>query len=51
MLEIEGVGYRAAKDGPGLLLNLGFSHQVPIAPLEGITFDVGQGHRHPPVLS
>ena len=34
ILEIEGVGYRAAKDGNKLLLNLGFSHQVPIEPLE-----------------
>jgi len=42
VLEIEGVGYRAAKDGKGLILSLGFSHQVPIIPLEGIDFEVGQ---------
>ncbi len=42
VLEIEGVGYRAAKDGNGLILSLGFSHQVPIVPLEGISFEVGQ---------
>jgi large subunit ribosomal protein L6 len=42
VLEIEGVGFRAAKDGAGLTLSLGFSHPVPIVPLEGITFDVGQ---------
>ena len=42
VLEIEGVGYRAAKDGQRLLLNLGFSHQVPIEPLGGVTFEVGQ---------
>ena len=41
ILEIEGVGFRAAKDGARLVLNLGFSHQVPVEPLTGITFDVG----------
>jgi large subunit ribosomal protein L6 len=49
ILEIEGVGFRAAKDGKKLLLNLGFSHQVPVEPLEGIDFEVGQdtGTRRP----
>ena len=42
VLEIEGVGYRATKDGNGLILSLGFSHPVPIVPLEGINFEVGQ---------
>ena len=42
ILEIEGVGYRAAKDGKKLVLSLGFSHQVPIEPLGGIDFEVGQ---------
>ena len=42
ILEIEGVGYRAAKDGAKLVLSLGFSHQVPVEPLEGISFEVGQ---------
>lgn len=42
VLEIEGVGYRAAKDGKKLVLNLGFSHQVPVDPLPGIEFEVGQ---------
>ena len=42
VLEIEGVGYRAAKDGQRLMLSLGFSHQVPVEPLEGISFEVGQ---------
>ncbi|MGI4789745.1 MAG: 50S ribosomal protein L6 [Janthinobacterium lividum] len=42
VLEIEGVGYRAAKDGQKLILSLGFSHQVPVEPLEGVTFEVGQ---------
>ena len=42
VLEIEGVGYRAAKDGAKLILSLGFSHQVPVEPLEGVSFEVGQ---------
>jgi len=42
VLEIEGVGYRATKDGNGLILSLGFSHPVLIVPLEGINFEVGQ---------
>ena len=41
VLEIEGVGYRSAKDGKNLVLNLGFSHQVVIEPLPGIEFEAG----------
>ena len=39
-LEIEGVGYRAAKQGKNLVMNLGFSHQVIISEIDGITIDV-----------
>ena len=39
-LEINGVGYRAQKQGNKLVLNLGYSHQVEIEPKEGITFDL-----------
>jgi large subunit ribosomal protein L6 len=42
VLEIEGVGFRATKDGRRLVLSLGFSHQVPVEPLPGIDFEVGQ---------
>lgn len=41
VLEIEGVGYRAAKDGKKLVLSLGFSHQVNVDPLPGIDFEAG----------
>ena len=41
-LDIIGVGYRAAKEGEKLVLSLGFSHQVFIEPLSGISFEVGQ---------
>ena len=39
-LEINGVGYRAAKQGKNLNLSLGFSHPVIIEPPAGIEFDV-----------
>ena len=39
-LEVNGVGYRCAKDGKNLVMNLGFSHQVIVPEIEGITIDV-----------
>ena len=39
-LEINGVGYRAAKQGKNLNLSLGFSHPVVVEAPEGITFTV-----------
>ena len=39
-LEINGVGYRAAKEGNKLVMNLGFSHQVFVPEIDGITIDV-----------
>jgi large subunit ribosomal protein L6 len=39
-LEITGVGYRAAKVGEKLQLNLGYSHPIEIAPPTGISFEV-----------
>jgi large subunit ribosomal protein L6 len=39
-LEITGVGYRAAKVGEKLQLNLGYSHPIEIAPPSGISFEV-----------
>lgn len=41
-LEINGVGYRAAKQGNKLVMNLGYSHQVEMEEIEGITIDVPQ---------
>ena len=40
VLEIQGVGYRAALNGDTLQLQLGFSHPVEFAAPEGITFEV-----------
>ena len=39
-LEINGVGYRAAKQGKQLVLNIGYSHQVLVDETDGITFEV-----------
>ena len=39
-LEITGVGYRAAKVGNKLQLNLGYSHPIEIEPPAGIVFEV-----------
>lgn len=41
-LEINGIGYRAAKQGKQVVLNVGFSHQVFVDEIEGITLDVPQ---------
>ena len=39
-LEVNGVGYRAAKEGKSLVMNLGYSHPVKVDEIEGITIDV-----------
>jgi len=38
-LEVNGVGYRVAKQGKQLVMNLGYSHQVFIDEIPGITLD------------
>ncbi len=39
-LEVNGVGYRAQKQGTQLVMNLGYSHQVIMDEDDGITVDV-----------
>lgn len=39
-LDINGVGYRATKQGKNLVLTIGYSHPVEIQPLPGIEFEV-----------
>jgi large subunit ribosomal protein L6 len=39
-LELAGVGYRASMSGSNVVLSVGFSHQVTVAPPQGITFSV-----------
>ena len=43
-LEINGVGYRAQKQGNKLVMNLGYSHPVEMEEPEGITFDLADAH-------
>ena len=39
-LEVNGVGYRASKEGKNLVLNVGYSHQVIMPETEDIQIDV-----------
>jgi len=39
-LDINGVGYRATKEGKKLIMNLGYSHQVIVEEKDGISIDV-----------
>ena len=39
-LDVNGVGYRAQKEGNKLVMNLGYSHLVTMEEIEGITIDV-----------
>ena len=41
-LEVNGVGYRAAKEGNKLVLNIGYSHTVEVPEIDGITIEVPQ---------
>jgi large subunit ribosomal protein L6 len=44
-LEIQGVGYRAQKQGQRLVLQVGFSHPVEITPPQGVTLDAPAPNR------
>ena len=44
-LELMGVGYRVQQTGPGITLNVGYSHQVQIQPLDGVTLEVEGNNR------
>lgn len=39
-LDVNGVGYRVAKQGKNLVMNLGYSHQIIMPEIEGITVEV-----------
>jgi large subunit ribosomal protein L6 len=39
-LELVGVGYRAAKQGDNVVINIGYSHPVNIVPPEGLQLEV-----------
>ena len=44
-LEINGIGYRAQMQGKQLVMNLGYSHQVVVDPVEGITIELPSPNR------
>ena len=44
-LEVNGVGYRAVKEGNKLVLNLGYSHQVVMEAPEGVAVEVPAPNR------
>ena len=39
-LDVNGVGYRVQKQGKNLVMNLGYSHQVIVTEIDGITIEV-----------
>ena len=44
-LELMGVGYRVQQSGEGIVLNVGYSHQVEIQPWDGVTMEVEGNNR------
>ena len=44
-LDVNGVGYRVAKEGSKLVMNLGFSHQVFMEEADGITIEVPSANK------
>ena len=42
-LDVNGVGYRVAKEGTNLVMNIGFSHQVIVPEIDGITIRERRG--------
>ena len=44
-LELMGVGYRVQQSGDGIILNVGYSHQVEVHPDEGVTMEVEGNNR------
>ncbi len=42
-LELSGVGYRATMNGSDLVLSIGFSHPITVAPPPGITLSIVEG--------
>ncbi len=44
-LEIQGIGFKAVKQGSKIVLNLGFSHQIEMEEPEGISLEVPAPNR------
>jgi large subunit ribosomal protein L6 len=49
-LQVEGVGYRAEKNGQDLMLSVGYSHPVRFAPPGGISFEIDEKARQIKIL-
>jgi len=49
-LQVEGVGYRAEKNGNDLMLSVGYSHPVRFPPPGGISFEVDEKARQIKIL-
>jgi large subunit ribosomal protein L6 len=47
---VEGVGYRAEKNGKDLMLSVGYSHPVRFEPPDGISFEVDEKARQIKIL-
>jgi len=45
ILEIVGVGYKAEEQEKNIIISVGFSHTVEVAPPEGIEFEVAEKNR------
>lgn len=45
VMEVEGVGYRAAMQGSSLVLQLGHSHPIEVLPPPGVSFSVEKGEK------
>ncbi len=45
VMEVEGVGYRAAMQGQSLVLQLGYSHPIEVLPPPGVSFSVEKGEK------
>ena len=45
IIDVNGVGYRVAKEGSKLVMNLGFSHQVFMEEADGITIEVPSANK------
>ena len=44
-LEVNGVGYRVQKQGNQLIMNIGYSHQVIVDEVDGITIDAPDANK------
>ena len=45
ILEIEGVGYKVEEQGKNIVISVGFSHTIEVAPPDGIEFEIQEKNR------